>query len=142
MGGRLYHEYSGQLKSHALPSHITAYHFSVRKLVALSLTILLNDDSRISYKVASIDLLAQGFATWQPFIRSDAVLKTMFTLAMDIQAGNALVYRRARRAITQIASVNPPLFVTTLPQEILDAKRPQDRIRLLAFISVFSRKVN
>ncbi|KAF9934929.1 hypothetical protein BGZ67_003642 [Mortierella alpina] len=112
----------------------------VRKLVALSLTILLNDDSRISYKVASIDLLAQGFATWQPFIRSDAVLKTMFTLAMDSQAGNTLVYRRARRAITQIASVNPPLFVTTLPQEILDAKKPQERIRLLTFISIFSRK--
>ncbi|KAF9962712.1 hypothetical protein BGZ70_007957 [Mortierella alpina] len=112
----------------------------VRKLVALSLTILLNDDSRISYKVASIDLLAQGFATWQPFIRSDAVLKTMFILAMDSQGGNTLVYRRARRAITQIASVNPPLFVTTLPQEILDAKKPQERIRLLTFISIFSRK--
>ncbi|KAG0202740.1 hypothetical protein BGX28_004845 [Mortierella sp. GBA30] len=112
----------------------------VRKLVALSLTVLLNDDSRVSYKVASIDLIAQGFGTWQPFIRSDAVLKTMFAMAMDSQASNTLVYRRARRAVTQIATVNPPLFVATLTQEILDAKKPQERTRLLTFISIFSRK--
>ncbi|KAF9547277.1 hypothetical protein EC957_008626 [Mortierella hygrophila] len=82
----------------------------VRKIAALSLTILLNDDSRVSYKVASIDLLSQGFTSWQPFIRADAVLKTLFLMAMDTQAANSLVYRRARRAIAQIALVNPALF--------------------------------
>ncbi|KAG0214457.1 hypothetical protein BGX33_002092 [Mortierella sp. NVP41] len=112
----------------------------VRKLAALSLTILLNDDSRVSYKVASIDLLSQGFASWQPFIRADAVLKTLFVMAMDTQTSNSLVSRRARRAIAQIALVNPALFVTTLTQDILDSKRPSDRAGLLKLISVFSRK--
>ncbi|KAK5817079.1 hypothetical protein F5H01DRAFT_190815 [Linnemannia elongata] len=112
----------------------------VRKLAALSLTILLNDDSRVSYKVASIDLLSQGFASWQPFIRADAVLKTLFLMAMDTQTANSLVSRRARRAIAQIALVNPALFVTTLTQDILDSKRPSDRSGLLKLISIFSRK--
>ncbi|KAG0278440.1 hypothetical protein BGZ95_004009 [Linnemannia exigua] len=112
----------------------------VRKLAALSLTILLNDDSRLSYKVASIDLLSQGFASWQPFIRADAVLKTLFVMAMDSQSANSLVSRRARRAIAQIALVNPALFVTTLTQDILDSKRPNDRSGLLKLISIFSRK--
>ncbi|KAK3816196.1 MAG: hypothetical protein J3Q66DRAFT_258140, partial [Benniella sp.] len=112
----------------------------IRKLVALSLTILLNDDSRISYKVASIDLLAQGFATWQPHIRADAVLNTLFFMAMDSQPGNALVSRRARRAIAQIATVNPTLFVTTLTHDIMDAKKPGIKIGFLKLISIFSRK--
>ncbi|KAF9207213.1 hypothetical protein BGZ49_000937 [Haplosporangium sp. Z 27] len=110
----------------------------IRKLVALSLTILLNDDSRVSYKIASIDLLAQGFASWQPFIRADAVLNTLFSMAMD--SGNTLVSRRARRAITQIAIINPVLFVATLTQDILDAKKPSDKVGLLKLVSIFSRK--
>ncbi|KAF9112405.1 hypothetical protein BGX27_003447 [Mortierella sp. AM989] len=112
----------------------------IRKLVALSLTILLNDDSRVSYKIASIDLLAQGFASWQPYIRADAVLNTLFGMAMDSQPGNTLVSRRARRAIAQIAIINPVLFVATLTQDILDAKKPTDRIGLLKLVSIFSRK--
>ena len=110
-------------------------------MVALSLTILLNDDSRVSYKVASIDLLAQGFASWQPFIRADAVLKTLFSMAMDSQPNSGMVSRRARRAITQIASVNSALFVATLTHEIMEAKRLTERIGLLKLISIFTRKV-
>ncbi|KAF9028082.1 hypothetical protein BGZ52_000766 [Haplosporangium bisporale] len=112
----------------------------VRKLVALSLTILLNDDSRISYKVASIDLLAQGFACWQPFIRADTVLKTLFSMAMDGQSNLNLVSRRARRAVAQIAAVSPALFVTTLTQEIMDCRRASERMGLLKLISIFTRK--
>ncbi|KAI8363680.1 hypothetical protein B0O80DRAFT_19406 [Mortierella sp. GBAus27b] len=112
----------------------------VRMLVALSLTILLNDDSRISYKVASIDLLAQGFATWQPYIRADAVLNTLFVMAMDSQTGTILVSRRARRAIAQIAIVNPALFVATLTQDIMDAKKSTNKIGLLKLVSIFARK--
>ncbi|KAG0100662.1 hypothetical protein BGZ93_008599 [Podila epicladia] len=112
----------------------------VRKLVALSLTILLNDDSRISYKVASIDLLAQGFASWQPFIRADTLLKTLFAMAMDGQTSLNLVSRRARRAVAQIAVVNSALFVTTLTQEIMDCRRASERMGLLKLISVFTRK--
>ncbi|KAI8602949.1 WD40-repeat-containing domain protein [Dissophora ornata] len=112
----------------------------VRKLVALSLTILLNDDSRVSYKIASIDLLAQGFGSWQPFIRADAVLTTLFGMATDTQTSNTLVTRRARRAIAQIAIINPALFVATLTQDIVDAKKPTDRMGLLKLISIFSRK--
>ncbi|KAG0324681.1 hypothetical protein BGZ99_001567 [Dissophora globulifera] len=112
----------------------------VRKLVALSLTILLNDDSRVSYKIASIDLLAQGFASWQSYIRADAVLNTLFGMATDSHPSNTLVCRRARRAIAQIAIINPPLFVATLTQDIMDAKKPADRMGLLRLISIFSRK--
>ncbi|KAF9401767.1 hypothetical protein BGX21_000671 [Mortierella sp. AD011] len=112
----------------------------IRKLVALSLTILLNDDSRVSYKIASIDLLAQGFASWQPYIRADAVLNTLFAMATDHLPSNTLVSRRARRAITQIAIINPALFVATLTQDILDAKKTADRVGLLKLVSIFSRK--
>ncbi|KAF9434871.1 hypothetical protein BGZ76_007271 [Entomortierella beljakovae] len=115
----------------------------IRKLVALSLTILLNDDSRVTYKIASIDLLAQGFATWQPFIRADAVLSTLFTMSMDSQTNSSsstLVSRRARRAIAQIATINSVLFVTTLTQDILDAKRISDKSSLLKLLSIFARK--
>ncbi|KAF9918542.1 hypothetical protein BX616_007985 [Lobosporangium transversale] len=113
---------------------------TVRKLVALSLTILLNDDTRLSYRIASIDLLSQGFGSWQPFIRADAVLHTLFTMAMDSQSYNTLVSRRARRAIARIAAINPTLFVTTLTQDILDVKKQADRAGLLKLVSIFSRK--
>jgi hypothetical protein len=91
--------------------------------------------------VASIDLLAQGFATWQPYIRADAVLNTLFVMAMDSQSGSILVSRRARRAIAQIAIVNPALFVATLTQDIMDAKKSTNKIGLLKLVSIFARKV-
>ncbi|KAF9430241.1 hypothetical protein BGZ94_007778 [Podila epigama] len=123
----------GAEKAEALPER-------VRKLVALSLTILLNDDQRVSYKVASIDLLAQGFKSWQSFIRADTVLKTLFALAMDEQSGGSLVSRRAKRAVAQIAGVNHALFVATLTQEILECKRVSEKTGLLKLISIIARK--
>ncbi|KAG0233636.1 hypothetical protein BGW42_007309 [Actinomortierella wolfii] len=111
-----------------------------RELVGLSLTLLLDEESRLTYKVAAIELIAQGFATWQPYLRAEAVLKTLFAIAIDPSPTNKFISLRARKAAGQIASINSTLFVSTLSREITEAKTIEDKTGYMKLISFFARK--
>jgi hypothetical protein len=43
------------------------------------LDILLKEDSKGPYKMIAIELLARGFPTWEPFINSSAVIRTIIS---------------------------------------------------------------
>jgi hypothetical protein len=125
---------------------------SVRKSTALSLTILLSDaeieESRhelstasMARTLSSMELLSQGFETWETYINAAEVLRTLFIYAADTQPVMALVSRGARAAIFKISIANMPLVISTLTFDTMNAKTLEDRLRCLKIIGSFIRKV-
>ncbi|RCI03449.1 hypothetical protein CU098_002139, partial [Rhizopus stolonifer] len=127
----------------------------VRKSTALSLTILLSDaeldESRhhttdslstgsMARTLSSMELLSQGFQTWETYINAAEVLRTLFMYAADTQPIMALVSRGAKTAIFQISTVNMPLVINTLTFDTMHAKSFEDRLRCLNMIGSFVRK--
>ncbi|CAG8592588.1 8778_t:CDS:10 [Ambispora gerdemannii] len=103
----------------------------IAKNVALSLTLLLNDESKLAYRLAALELCGRGFA---------AVLRTLFTFAIDADTNSAAIKTTARQAIFQIASINTPLFISTLTYDAIDSARPCDKNGYLKLVSLFIRK--
>ncbi|GAN10288.1 conserved hypothetical protein [Mucor ambiguus] len=131
----------------------------VRKSTALSLTILLSDaeldDSRhhtnaegeqtlstgsMARTLSSMELLSQGFQTWETYINAAEVLRTLFMYATDPQPVMALVSRGAKTAIFEISVANMPLVISTLTFDTMNAKALEDRLRCLKIIGSFIRK--
>ncbi|KAG2228566.1 hypothetical protein INT48_008735 [Thamnidium elegans] len=129
----------------------------VRKSTALSLTILLSDaeldESRhasdgeqmlsagsMARTLSSMELLSQGFQTWETFINAAEVLRTLFMYATDPLPAMALVSRGAKTAIFQISVANMPLVISTLTFDTMNAKSLDDRLRCLKIIGSFIRK--
>ncbi|RUS32643.1 hypothetical protein BC938DRAFT_474774 [Jimgerdemannia flammicorona] len=135
---------------------------AITKAVALSLTLLLNDDSKASSRIAAMELLARGFATWEPYLKTSELLRTLFAYATSEPAEfpvsgsssgllsssntnssgttSAQVTRQARNSIFQIATANTPLFVSTMTFDLMNAKKPADRTAILRVISLVVRK--
>ncbi|KAI8637841.1 hypothetical protein BD408DRAFT_374442 [Parasitella parasitica] len=131
----------------------------IRKSTALSLTILLSDaeldDSRhhvnaegeqtlstgsMARTLSSMELLSQGFQTWETYINAAEVLRTLFMYAADSQPVMALVSRGAKTAIFQISVANMPLVISTLTFDTMNAKALDDRLKCLKIIGSFIRK--
>lgn len=124
----------------------------VRKYTALSLALLLSDSdlddpkthgtdpstASVARTLASMELLSQGFSTWESYINVAEVLRTMFVYALDTQPA---VSRGANNAIFQIAATNMPLVIGTLTYDTTRAKKTSERIRCLKIIGTFIRKV-
>ncbi|KAI9278936.1 hypothetical protein BDA99DRAFT_429218 [Phascolomyces articulosus] len=124
---------------------------SVRKYTALSLALLLSDSdldepkshhsdpshASVARTLASMELLSQGFNTWESYINAAEVLRTMFAYASDTQPAMS---RGAKNAIFQIASINTPLVIGTLTFDTTHAKRTDDRVQCLRIIGSFIRK--
>ena len=85
-----------------------------------------------------MELLSQGFNTWESYINAAEVLRTMFAYTADTQPA---VSRGAKNAIFQIASINTPLVIGTLTYDTSNAKKTEDRIQCLRIIGSFIRKV-
>ncbi|CEI98608.1 hypothetical protein RMCBS344292_12713 [Rhizopus microsporus] len=95
----------------------------VRKSTALSLTILLSDvdldtnnsenntlsTGSMARTLSSMELLSQGFKTWENYINAAEVLRTLFMYATNSQPMMALISRGAKAAIFQISITNMPL---------------------------------
>ncbi|KAI8142674.1 hypothetical protein BJV82DRAFT_613847 [Fennellomyces sp. T-0311] len=124
---------------------------SVRKYAALSLALLLSDSdlddpkthhsdpshASVARTLASMELLSQGFDTWESYINAAEVLRTMFTYSADPQPAMS---RGAKNAIFQIANTNMPLVIGTLTYDATHAKRTEDRAQCLRIIGSFIRK--
>ncbi|KAG0174802.1 hypothetical protein DFQ30_002724 [Apophysomyces sp. BC1015] len=122
----------------------------VRRSTALSLTLLLSDSDldepgesiavpSVPRTLASMELLSQGFSTWEAYINAAEVLRTLFAYATDPQF-NALVNRGAKIAIFEIAKSNILLVMGTLTYDTMHAKNMDERIRCLKIIGHFIRK--
>ncbi|KAL1917014.1 uncharacterized protein VTP21DRAFT_5212 [Calcarisporiella thermophila] len=116
-----------------------------RKAVALSLMILLSDDSKSSWRIPAIELLSRGFATWEPHLKAGEVIRTLFSLANDqhpdsLSPTEAAVVRVARLAILQIAQITPELFLPTLIHDLLVTKNPAEQVLNMRLLSMLVRK--
>ncbi|CAO3669477.1 unnamed protein product [Umbelopsis ramanniana] len=130
-----------------------------RKETALSLTLLLSDTEQdmgeskentashgaISQVVAarltaSMELLSEGFSTWEVYIKSSEVLRTLFMYAGDSQASSLQINRTARTAIFHIANSHMPLVIGTLTYDMMNAQKMEDRLACMKVINMFARK--
>ncbi|KAI8970454.1 hypothetical protein BDF20DRAFT_891371 [Mycotypha africana] len=131
----------------------------VRKSTALSLTILLSDaelddpsyhasnntgltlsTSSMARTLSSMELLSQGFQTWETYINAAEVLRTLFMYATDPHPVMAMISRGAKKAIFRISAANMPVVINTLTMDTMTAKSMDDRLRCLKLISIFIRK--
>ncbi|KAI9027633.1 hypothetical protein CLU79DRAFT_587740 [Phycomyces nitens] len=132
---------------------------SIRKSTALSLTLLLSDAEleeprtastisadqsgttvSVARTLASMELLSQGFSTWESYINAAEVLRTLFAYASDTQSSMASINRGAKQAIFHIAIANMPLVLGTLTYDTMHSKKIDERIQCLTMIGYFIRK--
>lgn len=127
---------------------------SVRKNVALSLALMLSDSeldekvpgnehlatssTSIARTLASMELLSQGFTTWEAYINAAEILRTMFLYASEPQP---VLIRGAKNAIFLIAKSNITLVVGTLAYDTAHSKNTEERIRCLKLLGWLVRKV-
>ncbi|KAM3583827.1 hypothetical protein VKS41_003798 [Umbelopsis sp. WA50703] len=129
-----------------------------RKVTALSLTILLSDtEHEVDNKeneqqqgnisqaatarlTASMELLAEGFSTWEAYIKSAEVLRTIFAYTGDRHSTSPQINRTARAAIFQIANNHMPLVVGTLTYDMMNAQKMEDRLACMRVVNMFARK--
>lgn len=124
---------------------------SARKHTALSLALLLSDSaldepkasdvsgSSVARTLASMELLSQGFSTWESYINAAEILRTMFAYASGVQPA---ISRGARNALFKIARTNMPLVIGTLTFDATHAKKIEERLRCLRLIGMFIRKAS
>jgi len=130
-----------------------------RKATALSLTLLLSDTNQdvgeskendplsggtsqavAARLAASMELLSEGFSTWEVYIKSSEVLRTLFMYAGDSHPTSLQINRTARTAIFHIANSHMPLVIGTLTYDIMHAQRMEDRLACMRVINMFARK--
>jgi hypothetical protein len=91
---------------------------------------------------ASMELLSEGFSTWEVYIKSSEVLRTLFMYAGGSQASSLQINRTARTAIFHIANSHMPLVIGTLTYDMMNAQKMEDRLACMKVINMFARKVN
>lgn len=121
----------GSDKPDALPPDIL-------RETALSLTLLLNDESKTSHRLVAIELCGRGFVTWQQHFNAAEVLRTLFQFATSKMS--PLVRQYARSAIIQVASLNTPLFISTIVSDIMNDRDPEARNGCMKIITLIVRK--
>ncbi|RCH93476.1 hypothetical protein CU098_005860 [Rhizopus stolonifer] len=126
----------------------------VRKSTALSLTILLSDaemdttdtedntlsTGSMSRTLSSMELLSQGFKTWEMYINATEVMRTLFMYATDSRPMMRFVISAAKTTIFQISIANMPLVISTLTIDTIQAKSLDTRLRCLKIIGTFIKK--
>ncbi|KAJ3216157.1 hypothetical protein HDU67_009884 [Dinochytrium kinnereticum] len=119
------------------------------KDVAESLFILLNEDGITLQRMCAIELLARGFSVWEPHLNTASVVRSVISLtglsgppvsqSKDSALGVALT-QIARQAIVQIASLNTPLFLSTITFDFSHSKVVSERIGGLKLLGMFISK--
>ncbi|KAI8342819.1 hypothetical protein BC941DRAFT_368797 [Chlamydoabsidia padenii] len=138
----------------------------LRKSTALSLTLLLSDTNMddtmeqegtsqpdttqmdaitLTRILSSMELLSQGFTTWEAYINASNVLRTLITFANQtgpsLAPGRVAIRQGAKNAIFTIARNNHmSLVIGTLTYDTTRARKIDHRLACLKIISSFIRK--
>ncbi|KAG8915134.1 hypothetical protein FRC00_007497 [Tulasnella sp. 408] len=91
--------------------------------------------SSIPTEVLAIELCSVGFHVWQHYVDAVNVLRALFELATTYKkegtgaapSSRSAVGPQARSAVLRIASMNTPLFMTTLTMDIANPKSVEHR---------------
>ncbi|OZJ06908.1 hypothetical protein BZG36_00016 [Bifiguratus adelaidae] len=111
-----------------------------RKDVALSLIILIDDSTEISAQTAAISILSRGFATWEPFLKASEVLRTLFAMAFNGTSNSAVVSKKAKAAVFEIAASHTTLFVSTLTSNLTHGRTHEELILTIKVITFFVKR--
>lgn len=124
------------LEKHALLSNDTLMN------VSKSIASYLHEEDPIR-RLLGVDLCTRGFHVWQRHVDAMAILRALFTLAVNSRKDNISVQnvgQQARQAILQIASTNTPLFMATLTLDILSPKNLEYRKIVMQLVALLTRK--
>ncbi|WVQ75054.1 hypothetical protein IAR50_004663 [Cryptococcus sp. DSM 104548] len=97
----------------------------------------------------AVELCSKGFTTWQTYVDPSNLLRRLFFLATNkeppsmsptILALSTTISAQARLAVLHVASSNPPLFMSTLSMDILDAKSAESRSAIMKLCVFMARK--
>lgn len=100
-------------------------------------------DPKYTHVGLAIELCSKGFTTWQTYLDPMDLLRRLFYLAThkDSSLPNAAsVAAQARLAVLNVASSNAPLFMSTLSQDIMDAKTVDDRTAVMKLCVFMARR--
>jgi hypothetical protein len=128
--------------SHHLPQETT----NGTATVATSQRTTTIDTTTLTRVLSSMELLSQGFTTWEAYINASNVLRTLFTYANQPFSSAVTcqaIRQGAKNAIFTIAKNNHmSLIIGTLTFDTTHAKKIEHRLGCLKIISSFIRKVN
>lgn len=94
----------------------------------------------------AVELCSKGFTTWQSYVDPSDLLRRLFHLATNKEPpsmsshSSTSIAAQARLAILLVASSNPPLFMSTLSMDILDAKSAESRSSIMKLCVFMARK--
>ncbi|WVR08230.1 hypothetical protein IAU60_005277 [Kwoniella sp. DSM 27419] len=119
---------------------------STLKAIAESVALLLQEPGLVHQPLA-VELCSKGFTTWQLYVDPSDLLRRLFHLSThkDFSAstsgsGGASIAAQARLAVLHVASTNPPLFMSTLSMDILDAQSAEGRKSIMKLCVFMARK--
>ncbi|ODO06895.1 hypothetical protein I350_04255 [Cryptococcus amylolentus CBS 6273] len=121
---------------------------SVLKALSESVNLFLHDPKGLHLSLA-VELCSKGFTTWQTYADPSNLLRRLFFLATNKEppsmsptklALSTTVSAQARLAVLHVASSNPPLFMSTLSMDILDAKTAESRSAIMKLCVFMARK--
>lgn len=114
---------------------------SLLKDLATSVETSLSADSSPTLQAVAVELCCRSFSILQHFIDAMSVMRTLFGLATgrDARTSNEL-RTMAKHAVLQVASVNTPLFMTTLSYDLVSASEASHRIATMKLVAFMVRK--
>ncbi|OXG25397.1 hypothetical protein C367_03219 [Cryptococcus neoformans Ze90-1] len=98
------------------------------------------------YISLAVELCSKGFTIWQSYVDPSDLLRRLFHLATNKEPpsmpshSSTSIAAQARLAILLVASSNPPLFMSTLSMDILDAKSAESRSSIMKLCVFMARK--
>ncbi|KIR99396.1 hypothetical protein L804_03024 [Cryptococcus deuterogattii 2001/935-1] len=115
------------------------------KALSESVTLYLHEPN-CDYISLAVELCSKGFTTWQSYVDPSDLLRRLFHLATNKEPpsmsshSSTSIAAQARLAILLVASSNPPLFMSTLSMDILDAKSAESRSSIMKLCVFMARK--
>lgn len=115
------------------------------KALAESVALYLHEPN-CDYISLAVELCSKGFTIWQSYVDPSDLLRRLFHLATNKEPpsmsshSSTSIAAQARLAILLVASSNPPLFMSTLSMDILDAKSAESRSSIMKLCVFMARK--
>ncbi|GAA6016235.1 hypothetical protein JCM11491_003777 [Sporobolomyces phaffii] len=114
---------------------------SVLANVSISVASYLEESQHPFHQALATELCSRGFHIWQNYVDAMALVRQLFSVAIGRNASTPSDLRAmARQATVHVAGVNPPLFMSTLLFDILNAPTAVSRNATLKLLGFMIRK--
>lgn len=116
---------------------------SVLTDLSASIATYLDESQHPFHQAIATELCSRGFHIWQNFVDAMGLVRQLFSIAIGRNPSTPSDLRAlARIATVHVAGVNPPLFMSTLLFDILNAPTVVSRNATLKLLGFIIRKVS